>query len=946
MNKVEQWKQEKHGLDVWPDIERFAAAQTPMKQIDQADLERMKWHGIFYRKRDTPESYMLRIRLTGCELTADQAKEIAYIAYELGYGIIDVTTRANIQVQGLSMKDLPLVIERLERCGLTARQTGHDNIRNVFCHPLSGIDPEELIDTRQLCHDITDLFVNSRVYSDLPRKLNISVSGREPHGLHYWTQDISYLAMRGPDGDAMFQVLLGGTQGQNPHLPWYLPLLVAPHQVVDVTQAILDLFREQGSRDKRDRARFRFLIERIGILGVQDWLEDKLPYPLMPHAAEPQPSSTYDELIGWFREKDPKRWAMGLCVPLGRLNWSQLEGLARLTRRWGDGNLRTTNEQGIMVTGVATGFKGAAATDAAALRLSHEADTLSRNTVACTGKQFCNIAVTDTKGHMLQLTERLRQRALALHGIRIHMSGCPSSCAQHHTADIGLKGVRVRRLLGTREGFDVYLGGGIAGRINLGILYQQGVDPDQLPQLIEEVTGEYYLKHKPGQTFSSYWRKELGERESTKAGDHDFLPPLWLCEGCGYQLRAEDPPVFCPSCAGLRRLFARLEEGDDPRSSAESSASAPAKPARQDGFTFAALEKDLSDSEGLGVEIDGRDIALFRVDGQVVAIDGVCPHEGAPLAQGTIEGSTVTCPWHGWTFDACTGCSIDPAEKNLGRYPTKLDDGKIFVELPNTDVASPNGKNAIKGTKPARPVTVGMRILEVIDESPDTKTFRLDNSAGQVPGHLPGQFLQVKFMEEGQPVWRSFTISSSPTATAYIDMTVKRNPLGMASNWLHDQVAVGDELTIRGPQGRFYFDRDAHAQPLVLISAGSGITPMMSILRYLADHRLDIPCTFAYGARTATDVLFAEECARIAQSMPTLRYHVRLSQPPADWQGPIGRVDFSWLSELVENLDASRFFLCGPGDFMKTIESALLTAGVSADRILQEAFGKAVPELA
>src|SRR6266480_2684503 len=239
MNKVEQWKAAKHGFDVWPDVLRYAAERTPMKAIDNADLERMKWHGVFYRKRDGDGAYMLRIRLTGCELSAAQAKEIAYIAYEYGYGIADVTTRANIQVQGLSIDHVPRAIARLEAVGLTAKQTGHDNIRNVFGHPLSGVDPEELMDTRGLCAAITQLFAGSRIYSDLPRKFNIAVNGRVRHGTHYWTQDISFLACQmrsspaapqqpGCSGEGMFQLLIGGKQGQNPHLGRHLPVLVEP----------------------------------------------------------------------------------------------------------------------------------------------------------------------------------------------------------------------------------------------------------------------------------------------------------------------------------------------------------------------------------------------------------------------------------------------------------------------------------------------------------------------------------------------------------------------------------------------------------------------------------------------------------------------------------------------------------------------------------------------
>ena len=850
MNKIEQWKSEKHGLDVWPDIERYAAEGKPMKSIDTADLERMKWHGVFYRKRDTPDSYMIRVRLTGCEMTAAQAKAIAYVAYEFGYGIVDITTRANIQVQGLAIENVPKAIARLEATGLTAKQTGHDNIRNVFGHPLSGVDPEEIIDTRELCREITDLFVDSRVYSDLPRKMNIVLNGRTHHGAHYWSQDISFLAFETDEREVMFQMLIGGTQGQNPRLGEHLPVLVAPDQVVDVTRALLDLFREQGTRENRGKARFRFLVEKIGIGGVLAYLEEHLDRPLRPCPTAPQPPSGYDELVGWFRQPQAGLWAMGLCVPLGRMSWQSLEGIAILSKKWGDGSLRATHEQDMLVTNIPTGFKDAAATDAAAQGLSVHADSLAKNTVACTGKQFCSIAVTETKGQMLKLVEKLRQRALMLHGIRIHMSGCPSSCAQHFTADIGLKGVRVRRLLGTREGFDVYLGGGISGQVHLAQPYRLGVDVDQLPQLIEEVVQQYYREHRAGQTFSSFWREKIREEEASKVGDAEYTPPTWLCESCDYRHLAEDPPVYCPSCAGLRRHFARIEDEEEPGMSETATDAKKETPARTDGFVFAAKDAALTADEGLTVEIAEAEFALFRVDGKVVAIDSACPHEGAPLAQGSIEDGVVTCPWHGWTFKACSGCSIEPAGNDVKNYEVLIEDGNIFLKV---GAASPAKKK-----RPAlpKPKTAELSVLEVIDEIPDTKTFRLDNSTGALASHLPGQFLQVGIEVAGKPVWRSFTISSSPTETGHFDLTIKRNPAGVVSNFLHDEIAAGTKLKAKGPQGGFYFSPEQHPEPLVLISAGSGVTPMMSILRTLHARGMDLPCTFVHGARAAADIIF------------------------------------------------------------------------------------------
>jgi nitrite reductase/ring-hydroxylating ferredoxin subunit len=295
--------------------------------------------------------------------------------------------------------------------------------------------------------------------------------------------------------------------------------------------------------------------------------------------------------------------------------------------------------------------------------------------VACTGKQFCNIAVTETKGHAFQLIEALRTKHLALHGIRIHMSGCPSACAQNHTADIGLKGVRVKRLLGTREGFDVFLGGGLAGQIHLAIPYRLGVDVDQLPQVIEEVVGEFYLRHQPGQTFSAYWRERLRDEEAKKTGDKDYALPTWVCEGCDHHHIGEDPPVYCPKCAGLRRLFARI----DPE--VEATKQSPVAVVRPDGFVAVAKLDDLAEGAGRAVQVQGTEVALFRVDGELCAIDGVCPHAGASLGEGRCSNGVVTCPAHGWTFNVRDGSSVHPPNRDVRAHEVKVEDGMVLIKL-------------------------------------------------------------------------------------------------------------------------------------------------------------------------------------------------------------------------------------------------------------------------
>ncbi|MGQ0635548.1 MAG: Rieske 2Fe-2S domain-containing protein [Planctomycetaceae bacterium] len=959
-NPVELWKAEKHGFDVWNDVLEYAASKTPMNQIDEADLERMKWHGFYYRRRDEPGRYMNRIRITGNELTAEQARAVAHIAYEFGHGIVDVTTRANLQIQGIDIENVPKTTQRLERVGLTSRQTGHDNIRNVFCHQFSGVDPEEIVDTRSLCHEIDAVFMGSRVYSDLPRKFNIALNGTDRHGAHFWTQDLSFLATRDADGDPAFHLLVGGTQGQSTHLAWHLPVLVRPEQVTEVTRVLLDLFREKGTRDRRNQARFRYVVESLGISGVLAWIEDRLPFRLMPFAREPIPASTPEELVGWFRQSAAKKWAMALCVPLGRLSWQQLEGLAVLATRWADGQLRTSADQGIAVINIPTGYKNAAATEAAALGLSVYSDAIARNTVACTGQQFCNIAVTETKGHMFQLMERLRQKRVTLHGIRIHMSGCPSSCAGHFTADIGLKGVRVRRLLGTREGFDVMLGGGLAGQVHLALPYKLGVDVDQLPNLIEEVVREYYLQHRSGQTFSAYWREKLQAKQADKVGEHDFTPPVWVCENCDFHHSGEDPPVFCPKCAGLRRYFARIADGPSAAAAGPgavaSSVGQPsaASQASVDGFVFAVALSELKPGIGRQVTVAGREIALFLDGDQVHAIDNACPHEGAPLAEGDFSEGVVTCSWHAWTFKACTGCSLDPQGHQVATYVARVENGQVQVQIVAPTAPLPVAATGpltkprassfetigTAAAKSACAVEVERTIVEIVDETPNVKTFRLDNSDGAVPFDHPGKFVKVCVLVDGREHWRSFTISSSPSRSDRLDLTIKLNPHGVVSRFLFDR-ALGTRVRIKGTQGAFFFDPQRHPEPLILISAGSGITPMMSILRFLIDQRIERECVFLHGARTAADIIFARQCASIAAESSWLKYVVTLSRPPEGWAGRVGRLSPEWLAEYVADVARARAFLCGPNDFMECLGTALRAAGMPAERIHTEQFHNA-----
>jgi sulfite reductase beta subunit-like hemoprotein len=217
--------------------------------------------------------------------------------------------------------------------------------------------------------------------------------------------------------------------------------------------------------------------------------------------------------------------------------------------------LRTAIDQNLLLPGVPAAARDAIGHGLAALGLGFEADSLTRATVACTGKQFCSLAVTETKGYAFQLLEQLRRRRVEAYGIRIAMSGCPNACAQHHTADVGLKGVKVRKGLRIVDGFDVELGGGVSGTLELGRLWKKGVPFGQLAETLALAVREFHTHRRADEPFSAFWRRRLAHVAPDVVAPE--VAPAWRCDECGYVHAGEAPPGFCPRCAAIRSRFVR-----------------------------------------------------------------------------------------------------------------------------------------------------------------------------------------------------------------------------------------------------------------------------------------------------------------------------------------------------------------------------------------------------
>jgi len=500
-NKFELMKAEKDGLDIWPDLLRYAAEDVPIDQIPEDDINRMKWYGVFHRPQ-RPGTFMLRLRVSGGMLRANQLRAIAALSRDLGHNEIDLTTRQNVQLRGLRLKDIPGLLSRLSDAGLHSTQTGMDNVRNVIGCPLAGADGMELFDSTPLVRAISDaLLIARKEYSNLPRKLNVSVAGCRDDCGHAQTQDAGFVpATRDIAGRrvAGFNVLVGGALGgTSPRLATPLDVFVRPEQVVPFFLALLRVFRDNGPREVRTRARLKWLIA--------EWGEDRLRSAIEAELGTTLERAGIDErlqLAGDHLGIHPQRQVglsyVGLHVPVGRIRAEQLERVADLAEEHGSGEVRITVDQNLVIMGVPDASLSALLLDPLLQELKPNPSSVWRNLVACTGNDYCHFSLIDTKKHAFQLATDLERKGVQVpRGTRIHVSGCVHACGKHHVGDIGLQGANIR--LGDRvdESADVYVGGKLGEDARLAARILTNVHWEDLPVLVEALVRQRFQQTVP-----------------------------------------------------------------------------------------------------------------------------------------------------------------------------------------------------------------------------------------------------------------------------------------------------------------------------------------------------------------------------------------------------------------------------------------------------------------
>jgi ferredoxin-nitrite reductase len=496
LNKFEKLKQEKDGLAVKSELDHFA--QIGWEAMNEGDRDhRLKWLGVFFRPV-TPGKFMMRLRAPSGILTSDQMRALASIIQRYGDdGSADITTRQNLQLRGIQLADIPDIFNRLSAVGLTSVQSGMDNVRNITGSPVAGLDANELIDTRPLIQQVQDMITNqgqgNPEFTNLPRKFNIAIEGGRDNSVHAEINDIAFVPAY-KDGQLGFNVVVGGFfSAKRCEAAIPLDAWVAPNQdVVDLCRAILEVYRDNGPRANRQKARLMWLIDEWGLERFRAEVERQYGRSLPSAVPKDEIDWEKRDHIGIYPQKQAGLNYAGLLVPVGRLHADAMFELARLADVYGSGELRLTVEQNVLIPHIPDSRLDTFRAEPILQTFSVDPTPLVRSLVSCTGSQFCNFALIETKQRALALIQEIEAELHIPKSVRIHWTGCPNSCGQPQVAEIGLMGTKVRKEGKTVEGVDIFMGGKVGKDAHLGTCTMKGIPCDDLKSVLSQLLIEHF----------------------------------------------------------------------------------------------------------------------------------------------------------------------------------------------------------------------------------------------------------------------------------------------------------------------------------------------------------------------------------------------------------------------------------------------------------------------
>ncbi|MEU7605180.1 nitrite/sulfite reductase [Streptomyces sp. NPDC040724] len=522
LNGNEQFKKDDDGLNVRTRIETIYSKRG-FDSIDPNDLRgRMRWWGLYTQRKPgidggktailepeelDDEFFMLRVRIDGGRLTTEQLRVIGEISQEFARGTADLTDRQNVQYHWIRIEDVPEIWRRLEAVGLSTTEACGDTPRVILGSPVAGIARDEIIDGTPAIDEIYRRIVGNKDFSNLPRKFKSAISGSPLLDVAHEINDIAFVGVNHPEHGPGFDVWVGGGLSTNPKLGVRLGTWVSLDEVPDVYEGVISIFRDYGYRRLRTRARLKFLVADWGPAKFRQVLEDEyLQRKLTDGPAPEQPTGQWRDHVGVHQQQDGKFY-VGFAPRVGRVDGATLTKIADIAEQHGSGRLRTTAEQKMIVLDIEADRVDSVVGALEALDLRVKPSPFRRGTMACTGIEFCKLAIVETKARGASLIDELERRLPDFaEPLTININGCPNACARIQVADIGLKGQLVLDDDGNQvEGYQVHLGGALGLEAGFGRKVRGlKVTSAGLPDYVERVVKHYEEQREDGERFAAW----------------------------------------------------------------------------------------------------------------------------------------------------------------------------------------------------------------------------------------------------------------------------------------------------------------------------------------------------------------------------------------------------------------------------------------------------------
>ena len=523
--RMERLKREKNPWEAFNEVREFARAGRTSVVPEWANAY-FKWWGV-YTQGDgvgavggkggeglASDWFMMRIGIPNGIISSSQLRAIGGITRKYARNLADITVRQNIQLHWLSIESLPEVVDALDAIGLSPKGACGDVVRNVTGCPLAGVAADELIDASPVAVEIAHLLTANPAFYNLPRKFKICATGCPSWCSYPEINDIALTAAK-HNGEVGYSLRVGGGLSNEPHLALRLDAFVLPNQAVRVATAIAEIFRDQqGLRESRDRARLKYLFMKEGWTAESflTELQSRLDFKLLPGVPEFVPDDVLRDHAGIHPQRKPGLSYVGASVLRGRLTGEQLEQAADLANRFGSGALRATVSQNLVFIDVPNNKTAELARELNQIGLQVDGSNFWRGAVACTGTEFCKLAITETKGFTRWLVDEMEERLPQFdQQLKLHVTGCPNGCGQHWIADVGLEGKKIKHEGKLTDAYYFCLGGAVGQHAAVSRPVGYRTPAVLVPEALERLLRQYLAGRKPEENLRAWFGRHTND---------------------------------------------------------------------------------------------------------------------------------------------------------------------------------------------------------------------------------------------------------------------------------------------------------------------------------------------------------------------------------------------------------------------------------------------------